>query len=294
MTKQMKPLFSVPRNVDVFAQREKYRLAVGAGSVRLLSHPFRLGQLVFCICFLGASLFATASLTIRTPNYIVIAADSKSEFPDPECKILPVGRFFYTAHTFVGYRPSGYDLREIIAKLGVKQLSMSDTVALFRKAIDAPLKNAMLRFRKDEYEKFKATIKGDTALGVLFAGLQNGELTIVYLQFNMIDPEAEEIALHVVEWRCPKTDCITDGYGAVFVDASEGARFKIAFEKTIPRFYLGNAATLARNTEAFVQMFIDAKARDVGPPISVLVIDRDGIGKWSKPCVAQRKQGNKK
>jgi hypothetical protein len=62
---------------------------------------------------------------------------------------------------------------------------------------------------------------------------------------------------------------------------------KARFEAAHPRYWLGDASTVAANAEAFVNSAIAQKRVDIGSPVSVFVLDSP-IGRWLKPALCGR------
>jgi hypothetical protein len=49
---------------------------------------------------------------------------------------------------------------------------------------------------------------------------------------------------------------------------------KTRFEREHPQYWIGNADVVGTNAMAFIDMVIKQNRRDVGPPVSLLIINR--------------------
>ena len=232
------------------------------------------------------NLMSTSIAIIRTEQFIAIAADSRAvdEFGKlvntPECKIRPIGKFVYVPNKFTEDSVGEYNLHRIIKNTGERE-SLGALATALRDAIPEPLIRALMVARRRNPARFRENFETLQAMGVALAGVDRGRPSLVDLRFIIEDLEAKNIKLRIEENRCPGAEC-PDGVAMVFIGPED---LKQRFAKEHPNYWTGNADSLAKNTEAFVQMAINEGLPDVGPPISVLVIGRNGL-EWrkGKPC----------
>ena len=225
----------------------------------------------------------TAMAAIRTPNEIVVAADSKvvhgddSPDPDPLCKIRQIGDMFFAVHGMAEDTPSGFNVFPIIIKSGQQGGTISDRIAIFENLAKAPLEEALERLRVQKPIVYQRNCIDIAPLGVIFFGFESNELVFYYRRF-VVNPHAgPPVSVNIERRGCPGPDCPT-GIAAVFVGPTEHVQ---RFMRNTPEYWKRNLIDVARS---FVQMEIDEKLVDVGPPIDILRITQAGAT-WE-----QRKQ----
>jgi len=224
----------------------------------------------------------TASLTIIRPReFIVIAADScESEGLGKQtgssCKTVAAGNFVYVPNSLVKNEDPPFDLDAILKQIGTAE-SLRERVLKIRQLVCEPLAIVLAAGRKQDKTGFMETFKTRRPLGLTIAGIENGKLASVNLDFQIPDLKAWKIRLAVVERWCPEP-----GYSrAVATNAVAEAQFRARFPKEHPEYWLGDVDSVAKTAELFVQQAIDEKLPGVAPPISVLVITTNGFD-WRK------------
>lgn len=228
---------------------------------------------------LCAHLNATAIALIVTPRFIVVAADSKVvgehvAAKGNECKIRKAGDTFYVPNKFVNHSAAGYDLNKTV--LSIAANSVAERAAKVKAAIGEPLKRAVEQSRREDTAAFKDNFASRQVMGVVFVGFENGAPVAVALSFIIEDLDAADLKVNVEQHSCPGADC-PEGYALVFVPQE----LKAKFEQEHPRYWIGDPPTVAANAEAFINQAIAERLPDVGPPVSVLVID-SARGRWLK------------
>jgi hypothetical protein len=223
-------------------------------------------------------LNATAIALIVTPRFIVLAADSKvvnlrGEFVRNECKTIQAGKNFYAPINFVRYSPTGFDLEKII--LNVTADSISEMVDRVTTAVSDPLKAALISRRSQNPGTFEREFPNGQATGVAFVGIENGSPAMVFLGFTILEATRANPQIKAGRYSCPG-DC-RDGHFGLFVPAE----LQAMFEQKYPHYWSGDDAEVADNAQAFINLAIARKLQDVGPPVSVLVVDRVST-RWLK------------
>jgi hypothetical protein len=232
----------------------------------------------------------TAVFVIRTPHEIVVAADSRSvnssDIPDPEpiCKIRQFSNAYIVVNGMSQDLPSEYDLFSILKEASRQKGLLADKITTFENLVKPPLEKALNRLRRDEPVAFQRNAIEIAPLGVNFFGIERGVLVLHNRRFVVSLARDNKVSVNIERHGCPGPDC-PDGVAFITVGAAE---FKERFAKENPNFLKGDLVEAARK---FVQMQIDAKVVDVGPPIDILRITNDGA-KWirKKPeCEEDRK-----
>lgn len=224
-------------------------------------------------------LKATAIALIVTPRFAVVAADSKAVdshggVKADVCKIRRVGRIFYIANNFVSHSATGYNLERTIRD--IQGNSVRDLAAKARMLIAGPLKKALAQSRRGDPRAFEANFAGGQATGVFFIGFEKGSPAAVDLQFQIDDLRAADPNVRVEQHSCPGAGC-PNGFVVLLVPQD----LQGEFEAEHPRYWIGDAATVAAAAEAFIDLAMRKRPLDVGPPVSILVIDSPK-GRWLK------------
>jgi hypothetical protein len=230
-------------------------------------------RLTLLIALLGVRLGATAIALIVTQRFIAIAADSKVvdanlAFVRNTCKIRQAGGIYYISVNFVLSRSAGYDLDQIV--LGINAGSIEGTASKLMEAVPGPLRTALIDARNEDPVAFKKNFANGQALGVALAGFEDRAPAMVFVGFTMKDITKTNLRVDAGTYRCPG-DC-PDGHTGLFVPA----RLQTLFEQQHPRYWMGEASDVAKNAEEFIKLAMAQRLPDVGPPISVLVLDSSG------------------
>src|ERR1700722_6972820 len=152
----------------------------------------------------------TASLTIfRDNEFIVSAADSCVSDANgnqiaSQCKISPIGRFFYAANKCVGSVGGEYDLHQLIENVGTLETPKAMSAAL-KESIPGPLIKTLTEHRRTDPKTFSEIFSRDKrqAVGVTLFGSDWGKLCMIDLRFSILDLEAEKISLTIQQNRSP-------------------------------------------------------------------------------------------
>jgi ATP-dependent protease HslVU (ClpYQ) peptidase subunit len=220
----------------------------------------------------------TAVFVIRTPNEIVVAADSRSvsgnDIPDPEpiCKIRRFGDVYIVVNGMSQDTPTGYEVFSILKAASERKGMLTDKISAFESMVKAPLEKALNRLRRENAVAFQRNAIEIAPLGVNFFGVERGVLALYNRRFVVRLSANNQASVFIERHGCSGADC-PDGVAVVTVGATE---FKERFARENPNFMQGNLVEAARK---FVQMQIDARVVDVGPPIDILRITKDGA-KW--------------
>jgi hypothetical protein len=192
---------------------------------------------------------------------------------------------FYIPTKFVDDRASGYSLDKTVVEACGS--SVADLAAKVKAAIIEPLTTALEHESSTDAVAFRQNFASGQAMGVAFLGYENGAPAMVDLRFIIEDLSAAKLKLSSDEHHCPGADC-HGGYAMVLIPEDLKAPTPLAserkswFEAAHPSYWLADAAAVAANAEAFVRLAIDEKRVDIGPPVSVFVLD-SREGRWLKP-----------
>ncbi|MGD0586321.1 MAG: hypothetical protein ABSA86_11200 [Oryzomonas sp.] len=223
---------------------------------------------------------ATSVVCIRTADSIVIAADSRlairgADNPGKErkeCKIIQAGGMFFSMTGFIKDPARPYDAAHIVAEALERPAAPLTREGAVTATVAAGLRDELAQLRAEApelYNRYMRDQKG-TLLKVLLAGFEGDTPQAVLFGFRHSVTPLGEITVTTERESCPG-NC-----------DPQGAYIFIMGERRPIDAYLKNnkadLATLDTFAKSLVELVIDAHTPDVGPPVDVLRIDRDGAG----------------
>ena len=218
--------------------------------------------------FVRTAAAQTSVVIVRTPEQILIGADSKVTGDAgrvAECKTRQINDVFVTTAILGQYVPTGFDVHQLAGDAFRKSGSILDRAKLFVRTAEPEALTAVEYIRASDPQYFKIVSKD--AVQVAVAGMENGDLvldTIVFhtvLQGGMTDLSSEI-------WQCPG-DCAS---GSVRVYLGEHDAIDDLL-RTTPTIF---DAPPEKLVPSLVQIEILDKPDTVGPPISLLSLTKDG------------------
>jgi hypothetical protein len=219
----------------------------------------------------------TAIAVVRTPEFIVLAADGASvdalaqRKADPEPKIHWMGHFFYTAHGLVGNTNVGYDLRQLIAD-NSKHNTLGAIAQAVSEAAQGPLSKALSQTKREFPQQFQEMFSNKQA--AFAASQEQNHLSILSLTFFIENLADVDIKLKAGVRRCPGPECASSCSDHPFVGPTD---FRTKFDLEHPLWWAGSEKEVAAQAESLIQKTIDLGLPEYGPPISIVVIKPNGF-----------------
>jgi len=221
---------------------------------------------------------ATIIIGIRTPEEVVIAADSMGTFQGlypgrsgPVCKVFTVGRVGFAVGGLVKSPRGGFDAAAVVGQALFGRRSIFQAVAAIEGELRLSIAQELERQRHEDPKLFAKTVEGGdgSVASVLLGGFEGDVPVAVAVGFKASYDPAGEISVSASRLACPG-DCPSG----------------------VLTFYLGNSSPIERYTSEhgqplemppaavvrfLAQLVIDARVPGVGPPIDVLVISKSGM-----------------
>jgi hypothetical protein len=222
----------------------------------------------------------TAIFAIRTPDEIVVAADSRvvgaNGLPSftPVCKIRQISSFFVAAYGLYEERQTGYNLWEIIKQVSRGFNTLSTMADSFESSLRSPFEKALkyLRFADPGFYKEKCIKR--SPMGVILGGIENNIIVLKHRKVTVYDPASANIWINFIKEDCPGSGC-AEGYIAIAVaEDPEDASFSQSKEAL--KSGGKNMIDLAKN---FVANVISRNPINYGPPIDIISLNKEGL-KW--------------
>lgn len=228
---------------------------------------------------------ATTIVAVKTPNEIVIGADSKvtdtfgNAFANQACKIVQAGNLFFAYEGLARDRRTGFDIAKIAAQsLQLKPNATAvEKVSIFTGFVTSQLFAELLSLKQHDPETYREKIEGgQTFLKILVAGFEGNRPLLFVRQFRAVSLSRGTIGVIVVP-----DDCLSDCAGyPVIRSLGETAAIDGLPEET-PGFWENG---IVEGVRRLIETEIAARSEYVGPPVDILRIDKTGA-RW-----IQRKQ----
>jgi hypothetical protein len=226
------------------------------------------------IAFGSGSALGTTIVEIRTPDEVVIAADSLGTFESnsssatqkPVCKIRRAGNFYFAVAGIVNDPDHDFDIQKLVGRGLAESTRTEEALKLVEDSL-APAVLAELPPLKDhDPAGYAKLIKGKRAVSIVVATIDRGvpiaEGISVGLSFSPSGSVQTETSHIVCPGDCPN--------GIEFIKAGEAR----AIDDYLAA---GGVRMVARDLAEFlVQLEIDAGAPGARGPIDVLQLRRTG------------------
>lgn len=222
--------------------------------------------------------FATSIVAIRSPDSVVIAADSLltmhngagKDSTRSECKIFQCGNIFYSFSGFYKEPARGFDIVSIISDTLGQGESFSIAADMAAMAVADGMKDEVRKLRKESpvlYDKYFEAKTGPL-LQILFATYEDGVPKVTVYDIKKTAGPYADIELSYDRKSCPG-DCNDKGTVAYFLTNMRPIEDYMKKEqlKSMPP---------EKTARFFVDLVIKAHTPDTGPPVDVLRIDGNG------------------
>lgn len=244
------------------------------------SFPLKLSCLVAIVLLLAGRAFATTVVAVKTPNEIVIGADSKvtdtfgNAFVGRACKIVQAGNLFFAYEGLARDRRTGFD----IARIGSQSLLLkpnataAEKVSILTGFVTSQLFAELLSLKEHDPETYLEKVEGGQIfLKILIAGFDKDKPLLFVRQFRALPLNRRSIGVSVVP-----DDCLADCVGEISIRSlGETAAIDGLPEET-PGFWKNG---IVEGVRRLIETEIAARSEYVGPPVDILRIDRAGA-RW--------------
>jgi hypothetical protein len=242
---------------------------------------------LFCVLHLYATQAkATTIVIIRTPQEVVIAADSAATIRGDGlpattrtvCKIYQLAgdRLFFAASGLMNDPQTGFNIPGIVASASQYGDSMSTRLAAVESEVQAAVLRELPRVKERDPAEYAKLINSKGAVTVVFAGIEAGAPAAAGFSLGLAVSPRGAIEPSIIRDSCPG-NCPSGVRAFWFGEGGAIERLRATGE--MPKLGMPELARY------LVQVEIDAGASDVGGPVDVLRILPGG------PVWVQRKPG---
>jgi hypothetical protein len=241
-----------------------------------------LGLFIACLAMqtgLGSAAFADTSIVvIRMPWVVVVGADSKTTVEGSAastgtaCKIYQAEDLFFAVAGLTNDAGRDFNAPAIIREAIRSESTLAGRVQAAEEAMIARVSRELNRLRAENPSVYARRVKaeGGKVLTLAFIGFQDGKSFALVRQFQA--DESNPVAVRVSRESCPG-DC-PDGVRMFFLGRHKAIeRYLSQRSKDDPRLSLEEAV------KHFIELEIGENPQEVGGPVDILRVDKDGA-RW--------------
>jgi len=242
----------------------------------------------------AGSCFATSVVAIRSPDSVVIAADSLTtirhgagkDTTGSECKIFRSGDIFFSFAGFYKDPDRGFDIVPIVSEALAESESFDESVDRAATAAVSGMKDEMRKIRKETPSSYDKYFAAQTAplLQILFATYEDGVPKVTVYDIKKTAGPYADIELSYDRKSCPGDCNVKDAYAFFLTDMRP-------IEQYLKRGKLQSMPP-EKTARFLVDLVIKAHSPETGPPVDVLRIDGNGAAwvehKAECPDLSQR------
>jgi len=238
------------------------------------------------ITFTGITLalpaaHATTIVGIRTPAQVVIAADSMStlrgnriETPQLVCKIFTVQGTGFAVSGLTKGIPGDFDAERVIAEILRQRNPISEAVNNITERLTNTLGSYLEQLKQRDPSSYAKLLRGENGFitSTLLAAYEGGQPVAIGVEFFGSEDSAGHIKIVASRVSCPG-DCPNN---IMFFFLGE----RQPIDRYIAEHGEEHLLPAVSGAPFLVQLVIDKGSKGVGPPVDVLVIDKNGES-WS-------------
>lgn len=220
----------------------------------------------------------TTIIVRRTPIELVLGADSKARKKSNDkkvtfikvCKIKPVGSNYFVASGYVSRERTKYDAYALAEAASREVQGLTQVAKAFAGLIAQHLSKALEDVRANNPEDFDLG-SGRNTLQAMFVGLDEGEPSLIAVQFTPRLSSKGEILVTSLLYSCPG-DCPS---GTFSLPLGESEAAEKAIDQDNEFWKNGSIAGIQK----YIEIEIADKPEKVGQPIDILQIRKTGT-RW--------------
>lgn len=249
--------------------------------------------LAISLSFAQTTFAQTTIVIARVSDFVLIGADSKLSYGESSipsetfCKIGQSEDVFFAIAGTLKNDAIGWSVKESAIRASKTEGSLLDKVAAFERQVIPPLTQTLEMVKKDRpsfYEK-KYNSGDKVALSIVFVRFEKGIPVILIREFQSLSPTS----INIIRTACPG-NC---NEKVQFYYLGQSDAIKHFVDKNPPSLTPHNIASFVNK---LVEVEIEDRPNEVGPPIDILRVEKDSA-RWiqkKNECPDILPQPNKK
>ena len=224
---------------------------------------------ILCCC----PLRGTSIVAVRTPNAIFIGSDSKMIDGDGGdagrvCKILGYKGIYFGIARIWSSPAQGFSVASVATDALNSNSNLESKVTHFEKLLVHPLERLLISLRAADAARFQRELDGRSAIDTLFVGFEGGYPVLLFRSFVVRNRTSRGVTLRIKREECSR-DC---SEALAYVALGQHEVIDEALAENPDFWKIGFAEAIRK----LINLEISAKPNFVGPPISILTIDKNG------------------
>lgn len=234
---------------------------------------FGLAALLLLLSYSSLSL-ATTVVAVRTQTAIVIGADSKLRTVEApgiwpsSCKIKVTNNVAFANAGLLGNSVTKFALDDEAKQFMTMKGPLIERVQLFQSSVILKLGKTISRLKINSPRYFAEEIDGKNVTQIIFAAEDRGNLRLLVREFASLKGTGGQVSVRA-------KDVQSNDAGAIALGRTD------AIEKAIKHPPPTFANSLEDRVKYLIQLEIDHQPQYVGPPISLLRVERGKI-EWKE------------
>lgn len=229
----------------------------------------------------AVSSSATTIIAVRTPDGVVLGADSKMTKGDgaeswTACKIGSANNVLWAISGIVDVNVPTMHFSMIDAakaSLSGTQESIEDRIKRFEAVVVPPLTNLFRDLKRGDPSYFSRDIEGKVPTSILLAGMEDNTAFFHVRSFRVkSDTKSGVVGIEIAAMDCPSSGCLNTGTTYLALGEHADADRQVADN---PDLWTNPGIVAA--VRSLIQTEIRRLPALVGPPIALVAIMKDGV-----------------
>jgi hypothetical protein len=184
------------------------------------------------------------------------------------CKILSSNGVYFGIARIWGSPAQGFTVASFASEALNSNSDLASRVTHFEKLLLGPLERLLISLKTTDATRFEREIDGQSAVDVLFVGFEAGHPVLLSRSFIVRQEVSQSITVRIKREECSQ-DCAEPlAYAAL----GHHEAIDKALAENPKLWNIGFAEAIRK----LIKLEISAQPSFVGPPISILTIDKDG------------------
>jgi hypothetical protein len=183
------------------------------------------------------------------------------------CKIRSSNGVYFGIARIWGSPAQGFTVASFAAEALNSNSDLASRVTHFEMLLVHPLERLLMALKATDPRRFQRELEGQSAVDTLFVGFEDGYPAFLLRSFIVRDG-----ASHSITVRIRREDCARDCSEVAYVALGQHEAIDKALAENPEYWKIGFAEAIRK----LINLEISAEPNFVGPPISILTIDKSG------------------